>query len=122
MASACPPIWRQEIYGFLLSVLEFATVSGVDKPSGPESQYLLELLGFRAGRILGDQVRGACPIHGSTSRRSRSFSATLRKNTYQCFKCGSAGTQLDLWAAATYQSIYDAAVDLCGKLHVEVPL
>jgi DNA primase len=120
-----PTIGCPEIYGFLFSVLEFTAVPGVDFQavrSQVSISQVLELLGFRAGRLLGDQVRGACPIHGSTSRHSRSFSANLRKNTYQCFKCGSAGNQLDLWAEATKQNIYQAAVDLCGKLHLEIPL
>ena len=56
---------------------------------------VLELLGFVPAARRGDQVRGACPIHGSTSPRSRSFSANLGKNTFRCFKCGSEGNQLD---------------------------
>jgi hypothetical protein len=60
-------------------------------------------------------------IHGSQSLRSRSFSANLRKQAYQCFRCGSAGNQLDLWAAATHQPIYPATIDLCQRLGVPIP-
>ncbi|MBI3468068.1 MAG: hypothetical protein HY000_34100 [Planctomycetes bacterium] len=67
------------------------------------------------------QVRGACPVHGSNSRRSRSFSANLAKNQDRCFKCGSAGSQLELWAAVHRQSVYTAALDQCNRLGIEVP-
>jgi transposase len=82
---------------------------------------VLDLLNFAPADTNGDQVRGGCPIHGSTSPRSRSFSANLAKNAYRCFKCQSQGNHLDLWAAATNQNIYAAAVDLCRQLHVEMP-
>jgi transposase len=84
-------------------------------------QQVFDLLDFVAATTSGDQVRGCCPIHGSTSPRSRSFSANLAKNVYRCFKCQSQGNQLDLWAAATNQTVYDAATDLCHKLHLEIP-
>ena len=82
---------------------------------------VLKLLGFVAQRSKGEQVRGPCPVHRSASPRSRSFSANLGKNAYRCFGCGSAGNQLDLWAAATKTSLHDATIDLCEKLHLEVP-
>ena len=82
---------------------------------------VLQLLGFVAAETSGDQVRGACPIHGSRSPRSRSFSANLGKNTYRCFTCGSAGNQLDLWTAATKQPLYQAAIDLRQRLRQPIP-
>jgi DNA primase len=82
---------------------------------------VLDLLGFVPTESRGDQVRGPCMIHGSQSLRSRSFSAKLRKQAYQCFRCGSAGNQLDLWAAATHQPIYPATIDLCQRLGVPIP-
>ena len=84
-------------------------------------QQVLELLEFDAVEARGDQLRGACPVHGSTSPRSRSFSANLAKNTFRCFKCQAQGNHLDLWAAATNQKLYDAAVDLCRALGRQVP-
>jgi len=83
-------------------------------------QQVLELLDFNQAETRGDQVRGACPVHGSTSPRSRSFSANLTKNTFRCFNCQAQGNHLDLWAAATGQRLYDAARDLCEKLHLQV--
>jgi hypothetical protein len=38
------------------------------------------------------------------------------------FKCGRFGNALDLWAAANPLSIYDAALDLCQRLNVPLPL
>ena len=50
---------------------------------------VLDLLGFVAQEKSGAEVRGPCPVHGSTSRKSRSFTANLVKNAYRCFRCGS---------------------------------
>jgi DNA primase len=82
---------------------------------------VLELLGFVPRQRRGDQVRGPCPLHKPTSPVSRSFSAHLTKQAYRCFHCGSSGNQLDLWAAATGQPLYQAAISLCDKLHRAVP-
>jgi transposase len=82
---------------------------------------VLELLSFRASAGTGEQVRGRCPLHGSTSPKSRVFSAHLAKNLFRCFKCQAAGNHLDLWAAATRQPLYQAALDLCNRLQRPVP-
>ena len=47
---------------------------------------VLPLCGFQATGTSGDQIRGPCPIHGSTSPVSRSFSANLRKKTFRCLE------------------------------------
>src|SRR5688572_1222520 len=82
---------------------------------------VLQLAGFEAVERSGDQVRGVCPIHGSTSPESRSLSANLRKNTFRCFKCGAQGNQLDLWTAVSKLPLHAAAEDLCRRAGVEVP-
>jgi DNA primase len=82
---------------------------------------VLELLGFVVKEASGDEVRGACPVHRSKSPRSRSFSANLKKRVYRCFRCGSAGNHLELYAAVTQQSLYAAAVDLCERVGCAVP-
>jgi len=82
---------------------------------------VLELLGFQANSSRGSQQRGPCPLHGSTYGTARCFAADLEKHLFQCFKCGCYGNALDLWAKATKQSIYDAAVDLCQRLTVPLP-
>jgi DNA primase len=82
---------------------------------------VLGLCSFQANEQSGDQVRGPCPIHGSTSPTSRSFSANLRKNNFQCFKCGASGNQLDLWVAISKLPLHVAAADLCERLGITVP-
>jgi putative transposase len=82
---------------------------------------VLQLLGFQPQRSRGSQQRGPCPLHGTTSGTSRCFSADLHQHRFQCFKCGKSGNALDLWAAATKQKPYDAAIDLCLRLNLAVP-
>ena len=82
---------------------------------------VLQLLGFRSRSCHGAQQRGPCPLHGSTSGTSRCFSVNLEQHTFHCFKCGRSGNALDLWAHATGQTAYDAALDLCQRLHLQVP-
>jgi len=88
--------------------------------AGVSMSEVLDLLGFSAVASTGAQLRGPCPRHGS-SARSRVFSVNLAKNTFQCFKCKAAGNHLDLWAAASKQALYDAALDLCQRLNRPVP-
>jgi hypothetical protein len=83
---------------------------------------VLELLGCcLAGRSHGRQYRDPSPLHGSTSATSRCFSANLEQQMFHCFKCGRSGNALDLWAQANRLSIYDAAIDLCQRLHIPLP-
>jgi DNA primase len=82
---------------------------------------VLELVDFRAVERRGEQLRGPCPLHGSSSARSRSFAAHLGKNVYHCFVCGAGGNALDLWVALTGLPLYEAALALCQRLHLEVP-
>jgi transposase-like protein len=83
---------------------------------------VLELLGCQARSAAGAQHRGPCPLHGSTSRTARCFSAQLDQNIFHCFKCGKSGNALDLWALANRQTPYDAAIDLCQRLAIPLPL
>jgi len=82
---------------------------------------VLQLLGFRANSPHGIQQRGPCPIHNSTSGTSRCFSVNLDQQIFHCFKCGRHGNALDLWAQATRQTVYDAAIDLCNRLNIPLP-
>lgn len=81
---------------------------------------VLQLLGFQPQQSRGGQQRGPCPLHGSTSGTSRCFSVHIEQQMFQCFKCGKSGNALDLWAAATGQLPYDAAIDLCQRLLIPV--
>jgi putative transposase len=82
---------------------------------------VLQLLGCSI-QARGSQHRGPCPLHGSTSGTSRCFSAHLDQHIFHCFKCNRSGNALDLWAQATNQTPYDAALDLCDRLHIPVPM
>jgi DNA primase len=82
---------------------------------------VLELVGFAPSWRWQQQVRGVCPVHGSRSRRSRSFAAHLGKNLWYCFVCGVGGNALDLWVAVTQQPLHAAVLDLYGRLGREVP-
>jgi putative transposase len=83
---------------------------------------VLALLEFTPTSTRGSQQRGPCPLHGSTRPGSRSFAASLSDHCFHCFKCHAHGNALDLWAAATHQDIYTAAIDLCQRLGRPVPL
>jgi DNA primase len=83
---------------------------------------VLDLVGFTAVTRRGAQVRGACPLHDSSSRRSRSFAAHLERNCWHCFRCGVGGNALDLYLAATQLPVHEGALELCRRLHVLVPL
>ena len=84
-------------------------------------QQVLDLLGFVPAARSGPRLRGPCPIHGDQRPQSRAFSANLSCHRYRCFRCHSAGTQLDLSAAVHSLSIYAAARDLCQRLGIPVP-
>jgi hypothetical protein len=83
---------------------------------------VLGLLGFTPASDHAGQQRGNCPLHASTHGTTRCFSVNTHAHTFHCFKCGRSGNALDLWAQATRQSIYDAAVDLCQRLAIPLPI
>ena len=83
---------------------------------------VLALIGFvPCVDLRGSGGRGPCPVHHSATPSSRSFSANLRLHIYRCFKCGSTGNQLDLYASVTGLSVFEAAITLCEELHCEIP-
>lgn len=87
-------------------------------------EQVLELLNWQHGAKYGPQLRGPCPVHRSENPLSRSFSVHVERQVYRCFAacCSSKGNQLDLFAAATNQPLYDAAWDLCHRLKIAPPL
>jgi transposase InsO family protein len=82
---------------------------------------VLALLGFSPRSDHAGQQRGPCPLHGSTQGTARCFSVNTHSHTFHCFKCNRSGNALDLWTAANSLSIYDAALDLCQRLHIPLP-
>jgi DNA primase len=107
-------------YGWEMS----ATMPGVDfreLRATVSIAEILQLIGYVPAQTRGCQLRGPCPVQRSASKTSRVFSVNLQMNAYQCFKCGSAGNQLGLYAAVTRSSLFGAAVDLCEKLNRPTP-
>jgi DNA primase len=84
-------------------------------------EQVLARLGFEPVACWGDQLRGPCPVHGSSSPRSRTFSVNQRSRRYYCHKCRSHGNALELWAAVHDLPIYEAALDLCRALGHPIP-
>lgn len=82
---------------------------------------VLRLLGWQAQKRRGEQARGPCPVHGSSSPTSRVFSAHLGRGVWQCFRCGACGNALDLWLRVTGQSVHAGALSLCRQLGRAVP-
>jgi DNA primase len=82
---------------------------------------VLAFLSHEPSAVRGSQLRGPCPIHGSSSPKSRSFSVNLATNAFKCFSCGASGNQLDLWSAVQKLPLHAAAVDLCERLNVDIP-
>ncbi len=84
-------------------------------------EQVLTLLGFVPSRRNGRWLRGPCPIHQSDRAQSRDLWVDLATHRYRCFKCHSAGRQLDLWAAVHHGPVHTAAEDLCRRLGIPVP-
>jgi DNA primase len=87
-------------------------------------EQVLSLLRFEPSNRSGAQWYGACPVHeigpGHRSHR-RWFSVNVAIGRYYCHRCHSHGNQLELWAAATNQTLHEAAIDLCRRLGREIP-
>jgi len=83
---------------------------------------VLALLGFVPRFDHAGQQRGACPLHGSTPGAARCFSVNTNAHLFHCFKCNRSGNALDLWSIANRLSIYDAAIDLCQRLNIALPI
>ena len=84
-----------------------------------EIRWILDRIHFKPSSVNGDQWRGPCPLpnHGRHKDREQTFSVNVRRDIYQCFRCKSAGDQIDLWAALMQLSRQDAARDLHEWLH-----
>ena len=82
---------------------------------------VLRLIGYQPRARQGQQWRGPCPLHGCRSARSRAFAAHVGENLLHCFRCGAGGNALDLWAALSGLPLHAAVLDLCQRLHHEVP-
>lgn len=85
---------------------------------------VLGLFDWRPVRERGDELRGPCPVHGSSSPTSAVFAVSPLKNAWKCHKCQAGGNQLDL--AARYfnlppDQVVRVAAALCRELAREIP-
>ena len=69
----------------------------------------------------GDQLVGACPIHGGT--HTRQFSITPRRNTWRCFskKCDRQGDVVDFVAAYDRIPLAEAALRITHWFSLDDP-
>ncbi len=84
--------------------------------------HVLVLLAFTPRSDHAGQQRGPCPLHGQARGTACCFSVNTQAHTFHCFKCGRSGNALELWAAAQRLSICDAAIDLCQRLSIPLPM
>jgi DNA primase len=82
---------------------------------------VLKLIGFQPTSRRGDQLRGKCPLPACRSFAARRFSVHLARGIFQCFACGAAGNQLDLWAVLHDLPLHQAAQSLCHHLDRPIP-
>lgn len=85
---------------------------------------VLELFDWKPASQRGEELRGPCPVHGSSSTTSMTLAVSPSKNAWKCHKCGAGGNQLDL--AAYYfhlprDQVVRVAVALCRQLGREIP-
>lgn len=80
----------------------------------------LDLIGWRSVSNYGLTLRGPCPIHRSSSTRSRSLAVT--GDEWFCHSCRRGGDVCRFWALLHGMSDYDAALDLCARLRLDPPL
>ena len=82
-------------------------------------RWILDRIHFTPFSVNGHQWRGPCPLpdHGRHNDREQTFSVNVQRDIYQCFRCKSAGNQIDLWAALMQLRCQDAARDLYQRFH-----
>ena len=83
---------------------------------------VLSWMQWEANSQVGDQLRGPClfctdsQTDTSRSGTHREFSVNTRRHIYRCFRCGSNGNALDLWASHRKLSLYAAASEIQTRL------
>ena len=84
---------------------------------------VLQLVNFQPTSRRGEQLRGRCPLHEPEGAdKDRCFSVHLGRHLFQCFHCGAAGNQLDLWRRIQDVPLLEAAHRLCRQARINPPL
>lgn len=81
---------------------------------------VLALHGWRPTRVETASTRGPCPVHRSTSPRSRSLSVGTR--LAHCHACGWVGDGVALHGRLTGLAVLDAAYEVCHLLGIPPPV
>ena len=81
-------------------------------------EQVLRMLDFQVAMRRGRHLRGRCPLSCGVKN---AFVADTVTGRYRCFACGSRGTQLGLWSAATGLPLYSATIDLCRRVGLATP-
>jgi DNA primase len=68
-----------------------------------------------------DELRGDCPFHATSWRRSKCFSVNTRIDCFHCFKCGEKGNALELFARVRKLTLHAAAIEICQLAGMAVP-
>jgi hypothetical protein len=83
---------------------------------------ILSWMKWEASSQVGDQLRGPCPLCAASRVETpspdsrREFSVNTQCNIYRCFRCGSGGNALDLWASYRKLSLYATAQEIQDRL------
>jgi DNA primase len=80
---------------------------------------VLRLLRWKPSEVSGQEQRGPCPIHGSSSPASRSFA--VRGDGFYCHSCKANGDQLRLYSLVSRLPVYAAAQQLAELLVFPMP-
>jgi len=85
---------------------------------------VLQLMKWEKVKERGRELRGPCPVHGSSTPESTIFSVSPAKNAWHCFKCDASGNQLDLaghYFGIPREESLRIAVSLCQELGLPIP-
>lgn len=66
-----------------------------------------------------EQLHGPCPVHGSTSPRSRSM--RVHDRVVYCFSCHFSGDAVALFARLAGVPTLTAAYELCARYRIDPP-
>jgi DNA primase len=82
---------------------------------------VLEALGIKAERIVGQNWYGPCPFHEDQDSDYRCFHVQLQRGVFRCVLCDAKGDMLTLARLVWGRPWRDAVERLCSKLGVEIP-
>lgn len=77
-------------------------------------------LGYPPHQYRSHEFRGGCPVHRSTSPRSRSL--RCRGLEWFCGRCVRGGDVVRLWGLVHGLDDYQAALSLCDVMQIPVPI